>query len=118
MSTSDLNTNERQFFVFRDKNSENITKFKEELSRVNWAELPDANDPLLAYNSFLTKYTSIYNVCFLWRAVSDKNTCRISNTSSKYIQLILGNIQLMEKNISLIVKNILLTTKIYNLLGK
>ena len=52
MSTSDLNTNERQFFIFRDKNSENITKFKEELSRVNWAELPDVNDPLLAYNSF------------------------------------------------------------------
>ena len=58
-------------------------------------------------------------VRFLWRAVSDKNTCcGISNTSSKYIQLILGNIQLMEKNISLIVKNTLLTTKIYNLLGK
>ena len=55
----------------------------------------------------------------VWRAVSDKNTCcRISNTTSKYIQLILGNIQLIEKNISLIVKNILLTTKIYNLLGK
>ena len=55
MSTSDLNTNERQFFVFRVKNSENITKFKEELSRVNWAELPDLNDPLLAYNSFFDK---------------------------------------------------------------
>ena len=60
VSTSDLNTNERQFFVFRDKNPENITKF----SRFNWAELPAVNDPLLAYNSFLTKYTSIYNVCF------------------------------------------------------
>ena len=58
-------------------------------------------------------------LCHLWRAVSDKNTCRkISNTSSKYIQLILGIIQLMEKNISLIVKNTLLTTKIFNLLGK
>ena len=72
VSTSDLNTNERQFFVFRDKNSENITKFKEELSRVNWAELPDVNDPLLAYNSFLTKYTSIYNVCFPLRKVKVK----------------------------------------------
>ena len=69
VSSSDLNTNERQFFVFRDKNSEDITKFKEELSRVNWAELPDVNDPLLAYNSFLTKYTSIYNVCFPLRKV-------------------------------------------------
>ena len=42
----------------------------------------------------------------IWPAVADKNTCcRISNTSSKYIQLILGTIQLMEKNISLVVKN-------------
>ena len=69
VSTSDLNANERQFFGFRDKNPENITKFKEELSRVNWAELPDVNDPLLAYNSFLTKYTSIYKVCFPLRKV-------------------------------------------------
>ena len=69
MSTSDLDTNERQFFVFRDKNQENITKFKEEHSRVNWAELQDVNDPLLAYNNFLTKYTSIYNVCFPLRKV-------------------------------------------------
>ena len=65
------------------------------------------------------KYVDDTTLAEVWRAVSDKNTCcRISNTYSKYIQLILGNIQLMDKNISLIVKSILLTTKIYNLLGK
>ena len=72
VSTSDLNTNERQFFVFLDNNPKNITKFKEELSRVNWAELPDVNDPLLAYNSFLTRYTPIYNVCFPLRNIKVK----------------------------------------------
>ena len=72
VSTSDLNTNERQFFVFRHKNPKNIMKFKEELSRVNWAELPDVNDPLLAYNSFLTRYMPIYNVCFPLRKVKVK----------------------------------------------
>ena len=53
-----------RYFNFRLKNQQNMPRFKSELENVNWTELPDYNDPYVAYRSFLEKPTAIFNQCF------------------------------------------------------
>ena len=50
--------------TFRDKNKNNIIKFKEQLGSINWSELDGYHDPQNSYKSFLSKFTDIYNICF------------------------------------------------------
>ena len=50
-----------QWLMFRDKNANNVCKFKDELQTVNWSEVRESSDPSSAYDIFLSKYTDIYN---------------------------------------------------------
>ena len=55
----------KEYFTFRYKNQQNLTKLKSEIEIVNWAELPAHNDPSQACRNLLQKYTAtIYNRCF------------------------------------------------------
>ena len=60
-------------FTFRDKNANNVCKFKDELQTVNWSEVRESSDPSSAYDIFLSKYTDIYNNCFQLKKVKIKN---------------------------------------------
>ena len=62
-----------KYFTFRDKNPENLARFKSEIETVNWAGLPDFNNPSRAYGAFLKKYKQIFNRCFLLKKVKAKN---------------------------------------------
>ena len=42
----------------------NLTAFKEELGKINWAEMPGLNDPSCAYEIFVGKYATIYDKVF------------------------------------------------------
>ena len=53
-----------QWLTFRDKNANNVCKFKDELQTVNWSEVRESSDPSSAYDIFLSKHTDIYNNCF------------------------------------------------------
>ena len=65
------NTNEK--ITFRDKNKININKFIEQLGSVKWSQLENYNDPYNSYNTFLVKYTEIYNNCFPLRRIKLKH---------------------------------------------
>ena len=62
-----------QWLTFRDKNANNVCKFKDELQTVNWSEVRESSDPSSAYDIFLSKYTDIYNNCFPLKKVKIKN---------------------------------------------
>ena len=62
-----------QWLTFREKNANNVSKFKDELQTVNWSEVRDSSDPSSAYDVFLRKYTDIYNKCFPLKKVKIKN---------------------------------------------
>ena len=62
-----------KYFTFRDKNPENLARFKSEIETVNWAGLPDFNNPSRAYGAFLKKYKQIFNRCFPLKKVKAKN---------------------------------------------
>ena len=62
-----------QWLTFREKNANNISKFKDELQTVNWSEVRDSSDPSSAYDIFLRKYTDMYNRCFPLKKVKIKN---------------------------------------------
>ena len=64
--SNDCQTSSRktQWLTFRDKNANNVCKFKDELQTVNWWEVRESSDPFSAYDIFLSKYTDIYNNCF------------------------------------------------------
>ena len=53
-----------QWLTFRDKNANNVCKFKDELQTVNWSEVRESSDPSSAYDIFLSEYTDIYHNCF------------------------------------------------------
>ena len=36
----------------------NLSTFKDELGKINWAEMPGLNDPSCAYELFVGKYTT------------------------------------------------------------
>ena len=59
--------------MFRNKYANNVSKFKDELQTVNWSEVRESSDPSSAYDIFLSKYTDIYNNCFLLKKVKIKN---------------------------------------------
>ena len=61
------------WLTFREKNANNVSKFKDELQTVNWSEVRDSSDPSSAYDIFLRKYTDIYNKCFPLKKVKIKN---------------------------------------------
>ena len=61
-----------QWLMFREKNANNVSKFKDELQTVNWLEVRESSDPSSAY-IFLRKYTDIYNNCFPLKKVKIKN---------------------------------------------
>ena len=65
------NTNEK--ITFRDKNKTNINKFIEQLGSINWSQLKYYDDPYNSYNTFLAKYTEIYNNCFPLRRIKIKH---------------------------------------------
>ena len=50
---------------------ENLRKFNENVSNTNWSSLLD-EDPNMAYNNFIDKYSSIYNACFPLKAIKGK----------------------------------------------
>ena len=54
----------RRPLMYREKSFSNIEKFKNELTSVNWTELPNYNDPYNAYGGFVYQFTTIYNNCF------------------------------------------------------
>ena len=62
-----------QWLKFREKNANNVSKFKDELQTVNWSEVRDSSDPSSAYDIFLRKYTDIYNKRFPLKKVKIKN---------------------------------------------
>ena len=59
--------------MFREKNANNVSKFKDELQTMNWSEVRDSSDLSSAYDIFLRKYTDIYNKCFPLKKVKIKN---------------------------------------------
>ena len=50
-----------QRLTFREKNANNVSKFKEELQTMNWSEVRESSDPSSAYDIFLRRYTDIVN---------------------------------------------------------
>ena len=53
-----------KYVIFREKNAHSLNAFKEDLSKINWAELPGLDDPSGAYKIFIEKYVTIYDRCF------------------------------------------------------
>ena len=47
-----------KYVFFREKNAHNLSAFKDELGKINWAEMPGLNDPSCAYEIFVGKYTT------------------------------------------------------------
>ena len=50
----------------------NLSAFKDELGKINWAEMPGLIYPSCAYEIFVKKYISIYDKCFPLRKVKAK----------------------------------------------
>ena len=51
-------------YVYRGNHSEdNISRFKNSLSRVNWSEILDGVDANSDYNNFLNKLNELYDEC-------------------------------------------------------
>ena len=59
--------------MFRDKNSNNVSKFKDELQMMNWSEVRESSDQSSVHDIFLRKYTDIYNNCFPLKRVKIKH---------------------------------------------
>ena len=58
------NEESKPFVFFRDKNKENVSKFRDSLRNIDWQNIYNENDANITYNSFLNKYFDIYNSCF------------------------------------------------------
>ncbi len=50
--------------VIREKNTNNLSEFQNQLSRTDWSDLPGYNDPYNAYSSFVNKFGDVFNQCF------------------------------------------------------
>ena len=66
------------YVVFRENDGHNLSAFKEELGKTNWAEIPGLNDTSCAYEIFVEKYISIYDRCFPLRKMKVKRFSRES----------------------------------------
>ena len=53
-STGDRN----KYVIFREKNAHSLNAFKEDLGKINWAELLGLDDPSCAYKIFIEKYVA------------------------------------------------------------
>lgn len=62
----------QEVILVRDKNQNNVDKFKEQLEDINWSLIEGYDDPHKAYNGFLKKYSETYNACFPLRKVKAK----------------------------------------------
>ena len=58
-----------------------LRKFNENVSNTNWSSLLD-EDPNMAYNNCIDKYSRIYNACFPLKAIKSKP---LKNRSSPWI---------------------------------
>ena len=47
----------------RNHSEDNISRFKNSLSRVNWSEILDGVDANSDYNNFLNKFNELYDEC-------------------------------------------------------
>ena len=45
-----------KYVIFREKNAHSLSSFKDDLGKINWAELPSLDDPSCAYKIFIEKY--------------------------------------------------------------
>ena len=70
-------TDEDACFVFRAKSVANVSRFRQNLSEINWYDLERFCDPEHAYDIFLNKYHEIYNNCFRCKRVKSKK-CTMS----------------------------------------
>ena len=61
-----------KYVFFGEKNAHNLSAFKDELGKINWAEMPGLNDRSCAYELFVGKYTTIYDKCFPLRKMKAK----------------------------------------------
>lgn len=59
ISTSDND----KYVIFREKNAHtgNLSAFKDELGKINWAEIPGLDDPSCTYKIFIEKCVSIFD---------------------------------------------------------
>ena len=69
--------NPSKYITFRDKSAHNVARFRNELSDINWREIPGFDNPSEAYGIFLSRFTSIYNKCFPLKKVK-ANKCNFS----------------------------------------
>ena len=53
-----------KYVIFREKNAHSLNAFKDDLGKLNWAELPGLDDPSCAYKIFIEKYVAIYHRFF------------------------------------------------------
>ena len=72
-------TDEDAYFVVRDKSVANVSRFRQNLSEINWYDLEGFCDPERAYDIFLNKYHEIYNNCFPCKRVKSKK-CTMSKS--------------------------------------
>ena len=54
----------RRPLMYREKSFSNIEKFKNELTSVNWTELPNYNDPYNAYGGLCTSLLQFITTVF------------------------------------------------------
>ena len=69
--------NPSKYITFRDKSAHNVARFRNELSDINWKEIPGFDNPSEAYGIFLSRFISIYNKCFPLKKVK-ANKCNFS----------------------------------------
>ena len=60
---------------------ENLSKFNKNVSNTNWASFLD-EDPNMAYNNNIDKYSRVYNACFPLKVIKGK---LLNNCSSPWI---------------------------------
>ena len=53
-----------KYAIFREKNAHNLSAFKDDLVKINWAEIAGLDDPFCAYEIFIEKYVATYDRCF------------------------------------------------------
>ena len=63
MSKQKSNTTNNKYVYRRNHSEDNISRFKNSLSRVNWNEILDGVDANSDYNNFLTKFNELYDEC-------------------------------------------------------
>ena len=46
---------DNKYVIFRENNANHLGAFKNDLSKINWAEIPGLDDPSCAYETFIEK---------------------------------------------------------------